>query len=1151
MDGISSRPSSVVAECRQRRESRRSSGNGSLALPVLILLVMLVVFLLGRIQIAEARDILYPDEFNFSGVTLLPNGVNVCKDSSSRPICCPHYARENEFSLHCLLFANQTQPLYVTHGHQDCRPGDRPSVHNCGTCFEDIIVRRRCICANGYRNVSEKCVPCYPGTAGSLCASTTSCGANSSCNGRGICSASFGYCDCIFGWAGEECEHRCDVHNGRYGSYSECRGDCHIKCANHVTCILEVPRPHKSLIENRVMHCLCPPGLDARPPARPVDQQHVCDVPCTGKRYGHNCMHTCNCTRGVCDNSIGCLCPDGFMGINCDRKCEKYYYGPQCNQTCDCVHGCHPSTGVCHPCKDPTHGNGTVCVKCTCGSEPGNLSVCIPTQFECGCKIGYGRQNGTCLPCPLGSFGDQCSQLCNCHNNATCDRETGCICTPGYRNSNCSDTCSGGKYGDGCAKTCTLCPKILDHHSCHHVDGRCQCAEGLFGHLCGRRCPEEWNFIPLQPSAATTLDGDSTDALTTSAATGTTAAPAASSNTSTLPIGSTTTAGTQLPATTLPPPLFHSCQLCLCHRNNSHTCNESGGHCHCKPGWTQASGCHAPCPTGHYGGNCTSKCDCENGDCNHVNGSCSCFPGYHGHRCRKRCVDGKFGLHCAHRCECTSGAETSACNVFDGVCQCKPGYVGRTCSEMCNGASFGAECKQQCDCLNGGKCHHETGLCMCSDLLTGTKCETRITIDPVTAGNEEDGGKSNQTFELTLICSIGGVLVIVLGVAISILCKKAKGRMRTYRDLPTGDRRSPAARRALAGDAPANPSNTLKSTGNSNRDSNWSGASGLSRAISSNPGYDSVVPRLHNVSADGTPVNSSTPTNESTRNPTYPVTSMSRRSYERLGLKANTGESSTTGSERGSPLNASMLSRTQDHRRSDADDLSLGHAPRANDYHMLSLAASRHGSDVQERTLSRSDSEKQQQGVRKPPLRENYSLMLRGGEEKRMMKDKADMPAADTPPPPPPSAGSVVAHQMPAAPLAHEAYDEADSSPLPPPPAEELQFVRMQVEEDTAGTSSDVNPLYGQFSPGATGVALSTIPVVTSTSTLDPAASPAQPVPPANTSERRADSEYAVPYEEERRQKAASDAAAARPGAQHNYSKMEPKKAKKGSKKKN
>ena len=43
---------------------------------------------------------------------------------------------------------------------------------------------------------------CPPGKAGLLCQYNTSCGLNDSCNGRGICSASFGYCDCIFGWAG-------------------------------------------------------------------------------------------------------------------------------------------------------------------------------------------------------------------------------------------------------------------------------------------------------------------------------------------------------------------------------------------------------------------------------------------------------------------------------------------------------------------------------------------------------------------------------------------------------------------------------------------------------------------------------------------------------------------------------------------------------------------------------------------------------------------------------------------------------------------------------------------------------------------------------------------------------------------------------------
>ncbi|XP_065195595.1 protein eyes shut-like [Sycon ciliatum] len=178
------------------------------------------------------------------------------------------------------------------------------------------------------------------------------------------------------------------------------------------------------------MPCLCPPGLNVPPPKghdQNLKQKYLCSEHCTGDRYGHNCMHRCNCTRGVCNNRIGCVCPDGYMGINCDQKCAKNYYGPQCRKSCDCAEGCHPSTGVCNPCEDPRHGNGTVCVHCNCNSNPDELSVCIATQFECGCVAGYRRDNGICVPCQEGRYGKNCSKRCDCQHNEGCHPMTG-IC---------------------------------------------------------------------------------------------------------------------------------------------------------------------------------------------------------------------------------------------------------------------------------------------------------------------------------------------------------------------------------------------------------------------------------------------------------------------------------------------------------------------------------------------------------------------------------------------------------------------------------------------------------------------------------------------------------------------------------------------------
>ncbi len=36
------------------------------------------------------------------------------------------------------------------------------------------------------------------------------------------------------------------------------------------------------------------------------------------------------------------------------------------------------------------------------------------------------------LPCAAGYYGDDCQNVCNCHNGAECNHITGkCICAPG------------------------------------------------------------------------------------------------------------------------------------------------------------------------------------------------------------------------------------------------------------------------------------------------------------------------------------------------------------------------------------------------------------------------------------------------------------------------------------------------------------------------------------------------------------------------------------------------------------------------------------------------------------------------------------------------------------------------------------------------
>lgn len=47
-------------------------------------------------------------------------------------------------------------------------------------------------------------------------------------------------------------------------------------------------------------------------------------------------------------------------------------------------------------------------------------------------------------------------------------------------------------------------------------------------------------------------------------------------------------------------------------------------------GW-RGSHCENPCESNKYGKDCKESCDCQNnGDCNPINGSCNCVPGFLG-----------------------------------------------------------------------------------------------------------------------------------------------------------------------------------------------------------------------------------------------------------------------------------------------------------------------------------------------------------------------------------------------------------------------------------------------------------------------------------------------------------------------------------------
>lgn len=102
-------------------------------------------------------------------------------------------------------------------------------------------------------------------------------------------------------------------------------------------------------------------------------------------------------------------------------------------------------------------------------------------------------------------------------------------------------------------------------------------------------------------------------------------------------------------------------------------------------------------------GQCPKSCS-FNGDC--IDGTCHCFPGFHGHDCSRRSCPDKCSNH-------------GTCKA-NGICECQSGWTGIDCST--------AVCDEQCS-LHGGVC--DNGKCefRCSD-YAGYTCQKGSAILP-------------------------------------------------------------------------------------------------------------------------------------------------------------------------------------------------------------------------------------------------------------------------------------------------------------------------------------------------------------------------------------------------------------------------------------
>ncbi|XP_062578698.1 protein draper-like [Saccostrea cucullata] len=89
--------------------------------------------------------------------------------------------------------------------------------------------------------------------------------------------------------------------------------------------------------------------------------------------------------------------------------------------------------------------------------------------------------------CTFGRYGEGCKGICgHCESNKTCNYVNGScsgLCEPGYHGENCLTKYKDGWFGKECNGVCGYC---RGNKPCHHVTGSCSglCEPGFHGENC-------------------------------------------------------------------------------------------------------------------------------------------------------------------------------------------------------------------------------------------------------------------------------------------------------------------------------------------------------------------------------------------------------------------------------------------------------------------------------------------------------------------------------------------------------------------------------------------------------------------------------------------------------------------------------------------
>ncbi|XP_060579778.1 multiple epidermal growth factor-like domains protein 10, partial [Ruditapes philippinarum] len=419
-----------------------------------------------------------------------------------------------------------------------------------------------------------------------------------------------------------------------------------------------------------------------------------------------------------------------------------------CNGNATCAFINEINTCVCKPGFKFEEESNTTCVdikECSADSNPCSQH-CVEEEggYSCVCsEKGYQlhTDKATCVVCPEGYYGENCTKTCDCDNDNTVS------CDPGNGACNCSEGWSGVRCQEDINECDTnTCP---DNSKCVNTegsfyckcdvgyfttsDGTCQgCRQNTFGYECNSTCActidstQLCNATNGSCKCKTGWQGDTCSEDIDECAAGTFVCP-----------------------------------------ENS-TCDNTDGSykCNCVPGYVKTGGACRECDGFSYGQDCATPCGCNFNNarsCHHVTAECSCRPGWTGQFCvddidecsvnpctttHKTVCENSFG---SYSCGCVDGfelADNGTCIDIDECdkgtddclqsctntigsfnCSCDVGYsgTGSNCT-ICPDGNYGEHCTETCDCDNDNtvSCDSVNGACNCSEGWSGVRCQDDI-----------------------------------------------------------------------------------------------------------------------------------------------------------------------------------------------------------------------------------------------------------------------------------------------------------------------------------------------------------------------------------------------------------------------------------------